>query len=1040
MAKTELKINWDYSSKNKTYDLKKYNGVNITYFATSLENLHDNLDHQVTFSGSTLKIKVSGGSTYTFKNVSSNLPFRVHTQEGIDSFNSTISVFCQEFIDFQYIPNKKRVISGTMFGDEIDLTNETKYPLKNGIGYSVSSGAGDDTIIGTKGNDTITGGNGNDYINGNGGNDTITGGSGQNTIRYSYWKGGNYTVNLTKGEKLNIDTDINKASIKYEISGKNAKIILPASGTEVPSSIILKNFAAKDVTNNYKKGKADTSYVKLTDNMNQEQDLRKDTIWSNKITKNYSGSYLNENIDASGAAVQKKKGKIVNLSINGGAGNDTIVGSKYNDTINGGAGADYLTGGKGNDTLTGGKSWDCFIFHKNDGVDTIIDAVAEDWITICDDEILANHGSDLRFVKNGNNLEIYYSADLDPKNKIIVKNHFKNKAANRLESLIISNTANDTYDTHFIDLGSVPLIIKGTNKADTLTGFASDDTIYGYAGNDKITGGKGSDTINAGKGNNNIVFNLGDGDDIIKYGGGKDTLVFAAGTAVTTAYDGDDLKVTYSGTKNNIEYSNTITIKDYADSSKRSVKYIQIGETKYLFIARGETVKNLSVTTKSSIKVMLAGGFGQEGSIYTIKSLSKTRKFSLNYLENGRLLINGSYIDVRANEGQKDDIIIWGSRNKIYTGDKSDIVRIGGAMDSGADSNYVKQGNYNTVNTGAGDDYIIYYGAGNIINGGEGSDYALSLASKSLSTNIQAETVRDYMENETDDSVDGTISSFNQGHYGGDCRLLSVLQSIKDDTFSDYVNIEKDENNYTVTFNNYNVTGKEKSVTFSKNNLEGFANVYGDMDVVLTDYALNELLKINGDSATSDRLSNVETASYNMLAKYIFGTDKITVGLSDSYDQEQVGVSYDYATRLSEMWNLYQNGTLSNLTIGIDDGEDDYSLGIIVNHAYAVKNLDDTYISLVNVWDSNDILNLDLNRFYDINTNAFSYGTDYYNEHIIMENYEGTAANLPQLSYETAGWISSGSDYAPLPNGIEPNTAAELTAYFINENNISMQS
>jgi Ca2+-binding RTX toxin-like protein len=51
-----------------------------------------------------------------------------------------------------------------------------------------------------------------------------------------------------------------------------------------------------------------------------------------------------------------------NISINGGAGNDTLTGSDQNDLINAGAGTDTLIGGQGQDSMSGGSEKDTFRF------------------------------------------------------------------------------------------------------------------------------------------------------------------------------------------------------------------------------------------------------------------------------------------------------------------------------------------------------------------------------------------------------------------------------------------------------------------------------------------------------------------------------------------------------------------------------------------------------------------------------------------------------------------------------------------------------
>ena len=76
------------------------------------------------------------------------------------------------------------------------------------------------------------------------------------------------------------------------------------------------------------------------------------------------------------------------VTINGGAGNDTLWGSNGDDVIDGGAGNDSLFGGAGDDTLTGGAGDDVFQFTATNGSDMITD-----------------------FAVNGDSIELYYRTE-----------------------------------------------------------------------------------------------------------------------------------------------------------------------------------------------------------------------------------------------------------------------------------------------------------------------------------------------------------------------------------------------------------------------------------------------------------------------------------------------------------------------------------------------------------------------------------------------------------------------------------------------------
>lgn len=70
----------------------------------------------------------------------------------------------------------------------------------------------------------------------------------------------------------------------------------------------------------------------------------------------------------------------VGVTINGGAGNDTLWAAEGDDNLNGGAGDDVLFGGNGNDTLTGGAGVDIFEFvsSETNQTDTIQDYTSDD--------------------------------------------------------------------------------------------------------------------------------------------------------------------------------------------------------------------------------------------------------------------------------------------------------------------------------------------------------------------------------------------------------------------------------------------------------------------------------------------------------------------------------------------------------------------------------------------------------------------------------------------------------------------------------------
>ena len=424
---------------------------------------------------------------------------------------------------------KKRTYTGT---NENDVLNASllryepigKTNIKKNRGLTITGGNGDDEITGTDYNDTIKGGNGNDTITGGLGVDTITGGAGKNVINYS--KGdGNDIINLTKGENFTLNfTDLSKDDLRFEFTNKNKDLRIYTLKTSDDEYITIKNFVKKDVTNNSntKKGISDTSSVELMFNNAESSriNLRTATdLYKAEITKNYTGTWLSETISAEDYVILKK-GEIVEdytkkgLTIKTGGGSNTVTGSDYSDTIIGGNGGNVITGGYGNDKLTGGKGNNTFIFNSGDGADTITDAKFGDTIKIEDVD-----ADDLKYIKNGNDLEIYYDENYDSNNKIIVKNYFKNYS---VDKLITQDKEISLRDIEYQTAGKGK--IEGTTKDDILIGSIFADTIRGYAGDDAILGGKGNDKLYGGTGINTFVFNYNDGIDTIYYEGGTDII------------------------------------------------------------------------------------------------------------------------------------------------------------------------------------------------------------------------------------------------------------------------------------------------------------------------------------------------------------------------------------------------------------------------------------------------------------------------------------------------------------------------------------
>jgi Ca2+-binding RTX toxin-like protein len=206
----------------------------------------------------------------------------------------------------------------------------------------VDGGAGDDTIIGSQFNDDLRGGDGNDQLFGGLGNDVLTGGAGNDMLH-----GGAGDDTLTGGTGIDqlFGGEGNDTFVVASSGGDDRDAFDGGAGVDrlLVTGTAALTLAGFDAT---------ASSIE---------------IWQGN-DRAVLGTGAANVFDFSG--LQSVTGM---LYVNGGAGDDTIIGSQFNDDLRGGDGNDQLFGGLGNDVLTGGVGIDTFIFAADSGNDRITD-------------------------------------------------------------------------------------------------------------------------------------------------------------------------------------------------------------------------------------------------------------------------------------------------------------------------------------------------------------------------------------------------------------------------------------------------------------------------------------------------------------------------------------------------------------------------------------------------------------------------------------------------------------------------------------------
>ena len=205
----------------------------------------------------------------------------------------------------------------------------------SGIGSSLNAtgSAGDNTIIGSNGNDSIDGGGGNDTITGGAGVDTLTGGTGNDTFRYASTAeaaAGENIVEATSGGSA--DTIRTTATADLSALTVNGVADLEGAGADQGIEQILIQSGTT----------ATFSGAQLTGNTIA---INKSAAGTTNLVINVASGATNSFANLTFAAFtggDAFDNGADTITINGGAGNETITATTFGDTINAGAGADTV--------------------------------------------------------------------------------------------------------------------------------------------------------------------------------------------------------------------------------------------------------------------------------------------------------------------------------------------------------------------------------------------------------------------------------------------------------------------------------------------------------------------------------------------------------------------------------------------------------------------------------------------------------------------------------------------------------------------------
>ncbi|MBR3889944.1 hypothetical protein IKJ53_05455, partial [bacterium] len=652
--------------------------------------------------------------------------------------------------------------------------------------------------------------------------------------------------------------------------------------------ITIKNFVAKDVTNNgnAKKGIEDESSVELLlKDSATPIDLR-EYLYQRDTEKNYTGSWLNEDINAEEYKKYDKKGELIKdntqkgLSLNGKDGDDEITGSNYSDTIKGGNGDDIIKGGTGNDKLYGEAGKNTFVFEVGHGNDTVYAGKGEDTLEFSTRLI------DMKFNQvttskgvGTKDLEIVYGED----DKVVVKNYFTTDkkgvitGVNTNNSVKYITTSESTFNLEDVFFGEQNGFFIGTDNNDVLIGDSGNDIFVSGNGDDFITVGKGNDLIYTGEGQKIYIFDSGDGEDVIYSESDYNKIKFNDVIDFTPYTDGDDLIINYGD-------NDKVTLKDFVKNNM-SVAIVDAKDENYTIQTgvgtfEGSDAKDYVVLGNSGSFVTggkgddyFSGGFGNDRFVFNTGDGTDT----INY-EAG--------VDViKFNDVNIEDIVF-----SEYDLENNSLSMSYGASDKLIINGLTSDKSTLKIEDSTGKQYSVYLGNGNnAVQKPEQDENAVFVGSNGKDNFVGNANSNVFAAINASDVIDGTASGTNV--YIIPSAEDAVLYGFNDDSKILLKDLALSELVFEVDVENSQQIIITNSVNSQTIHLRDVFNSRADITIVTKDGSTKLSDKIdliypsgdyfNGAGGTSgnDILIGSDNSSYSDVIKGEKGND-IIYGLS----------------------------------------------------------------------------------------------------------------------------------------------------------------
>jgi Ca2+-binding RTX toxin-like protein len=477
----------------------------------------------------------------------------------------------------------RRRLGEVTSGDDVVVGGTAADTLLGGAGNDLlGGGAGNDQLTGGDGADQLLGGPGNDIVDGGTGNDLLSGGEGSDTLRFGPGAGSDTWLGVDSSagrvDRVLLAPAVRALDLQLYRAGNDLLLTLrgqpdrlrvvdhfaPASGPRQGSGIDRIDFSDGTRWSVAQIASKAVAWTGAALGAVPVLPVAPDPVPPAAVDLPPAGAGDDQTLTGSAAG---------GLTLQGGEGDDTVLGLGGADNLRGGAGQDSLAGGDGDDTLAGdaGQDWlqggpgsDTYRHARGDGADTVVNQDTAD--TTDRLHLPGVAAADVLARREGLDLLLYVGAPgqreraRETGDTVRLAGFFAAGGIGRIDSLVFDGDPAWSADelarraqtgTEFDDvlllgdadevvdlLGGHDLVQAGAGN-DSLVGGSGTDALYGESGDDALAGGSEGDLLDGGEGRDALS---GDsGDDQLVGGAGDDLLVGGAGNDTIDGGAGDDV-------------------------------------------------------------------------------------------------------------------------------------------------------------------------------------------------------------------------------------------------------------------------------------------------------------------------------------------------------------------------------------------------------------------------------------------------------------------------------------------------------------------